>query len=125
MKNKDTILLENIYTNNVLNKRLEKNKYPNKIDAQTLGAEEESIQIDYNGDLYFVDLEYNPPQVTVNIGDDPEDHIVQITSENNPEVYQTVVTHAMEKRDDERHEEEMRNPRDPNADNPFHRNYEG
>lgn len=125
MKNKDTILLENIYTNNVLNKRLDKNQYPNKIDANTLGPEEETIQIDYNGDLYYVDLEYNPPQVIVNISDDPEDHIVEITTENNPDVYQTVVTRAMEKRDDERHEAEMRNPTDPNAKNPFHRNYEG
>ena len=125
MKNKDDILLENIYTNNVVNKRLDKDQYPNKIDANTLGPEEETIQIDYNGDLYFVDLEYNPPQVIVNIGDDPEDHIVEITAENNSEVYQTVVTRAMEKQESDREEEEMINPRDPNADNPFHRNYEG
>ena len=30
MKNKDDILLENIYTNNVINKRLDKNQYPNE-----------------------------------------------------------------------------------------------
>lgn len=125
MRKKDDILLEDIYANNVLNNRLQKNEYPNVIDPNTIGTEEESIQVEYNGDGYWVDLEYNPPKVIVNIGDDPEDHIVEITKENNPELYNTVVSLAMDIQESEREEEELRNPTNPNADNPFSPEYEG
>jgi hypothetical protein len=132
MKNKDQILLEQAYSKVInenedkLNDRLKKDQYPNKIDPNTLGSEEEeAIEIEYNGDGYWVDLDYNPPKVIVNIGDDPEDHIVEITKENSPEVYGIVVSLAKEKRDEEREEEEMRNPTNPNWDNPFSRDYEG
>lgn len=125
MRNKDQIILEDIYSNNVLNNRLKKDQYPNKIDPNTLGSEEEAIEVEYNGDGYWVDLDYNPPKVIVNIGDGPEDHIVEITKENSPEVYSIVVSLAKEKRDEEREEEELRNPTNPNWDNPFSRDYEG
>lgn len=118
MKTKDDLLLEQAYLK-VLNEKLRKENFPNKIDPDTLGSEEKAIQIEYDGNLYFVDLEYYPPRVMVNIGDDPEDHIVEITSENNLEVYQRVVTHATEKQELEKEEEEFRNPTDPNEDNPF------
>jgi hypothetical protein len=124
MRKKDQILLEQAYSK-ILNEKLRKEQFPNVIDPNTLGTEEDSIQVEYEGDGYWVDLEYNPPKVIVNIGDDPEDHIVEITKENSPEVYNTVVSLAMEKRDEQREEEEMRNPTNPNWDNPFSRDYEG
>lgn len=124
MRNKDQILLEQAYSE-ILNEKLRKEDYPNVIDPNTLGTEEESIQVEYEGDGYWVDLDYNPPKVIVNIGDDPEDHIVEITKENSPDVYNTVVSLAMEVQNSEREEEERINPTNPNADNPFSPEYEG
>jgi hypothetical protein len=146
MRTKDTILLEDIYTNNVLNKRLDKNQYPNKIDPNTLGSEENSIQVEYNGDEYWVDYDadahkelskghgihpdYNDTVVNnfqvnsiiVNLGEGPEDHIVEITRENNPKLYDIIFNLAKEKYEEEYTEDEYSNP---NADNPFSRDYEG
>lgn len=146
MRTKDTILLENIYTNNVLNNRLKKDQYPNKIDPNNIGSEEDSIQVEYNGDVYWVDYDANAHnelsrghgihpdyndtvvdnfqvnRIIVNIGDDPEDHIVEITRDNNPKLYDIISSLAKEKYEEDYSEDEYSNP---NADNPFSNEYEG
>lgn len=145
MRNKDTILLEDLYTNSVLNKGLDKNQFPNTIDPNTLGAEEDAIQVEYNGHTFWVDYDANAHKevskgygihpdyndtvvdnfqvnsIIVNLGED-DDHIVAITKEEHPKLYDIISNLAREKYEEDYEEDPYHNP---NADNPFSRDYEG
>ena len=128
MRSKDTILLEQAYSK-ILSEKLKKEDFPNVIDPNTLGSEENAMEVEFDGDVYWVDYDadahidtvrgdYETPtqrytvvdsfdinRIIVNIGDDPEDHIVEITKEEHPELYKIISNLAREQYEENYSEE--------------------
>lgn len=103
MKNKDDMLLEKAYSQ-ILKEELNPRDFPNTRDDINI-IDKDEIEIEFEGNPFWVKFDFDGAvgRIITNLGKmgDP-DHIVEITPENAPKIYDIVSEIAKEKRREER-----------------------
>ena len=102
MKTKDDIFLEQAYSK-ILKEELNPQDFPNtRDDINTFDKNE--IEIEFEGNPFWVKFDFDGAvqRIITNLGSSQNpDHIVEITPENAPKIYEQISEIAKEKRREE------------------------